>query len=408
MFSRSLRQAGRWLRSAVRQALATVWYYTGLFWLWSRLRRRWGPPALLVPMYHRLRTTRHAAAELLDIERGVWLDRFRRHLHVFRRYGGSVTLSEAAAWLDRDEARGVRVAVTFDDGYRDTAAGLELMLRSGQRATVFPVVSAAEGEELLWWDRLALSWRAGPSAEGEKRQSLSQLVEELVTLPEHRRRWLVRRLVSTNVPQHAPSELYFGCAELAEWQRRGFELGGHSVTHAALPAESPSRVRAELFGSREFLRNSTGQAPYSFAYPHGLHDAATRAAVQEAGFRCAVTTEPGANSRLADRWQWKRVPVGDEPAAVVALQLTWYDMRDVLLPALGRAIFGRRKACERNTRQGKPPFGAVSTDRTDRTNQVEWSDRSNPRSSTTGEPVLAGGPCRQGPGHAVGTGHRQR
>jgi peptidoglycan/xylan/chitin deacetylase (PgdA/CDA1 family) len=73
-------------------------------------------------------------------------------------------------------------------------------------------------------------------------------------------------------------------------------LGAHSLTHPSLAHVTPERLHAELNGSADYIGEITGKRPATFAYPYGSVCAAGPrefAASGEAGFKLAVTTQPG-------------------------------------------------------------------------------------------------------------------
>lgn len=81
--------------------------------------------------------------------------------------------------------------------------------------------------------------------------------------------------------------------ELGKARSAGFELGAHSRTHPELTAIDSDRAAEEIEGSRRDLIEHFGECA-SFAYPHGSHDGRIVELVRRAGFRDAVTTNPGA------------------------------------------------------------------------------------------------------------------
>lgn len=124
------------------------------------------------------------------------------------------------------------VAITFDDGYASVhRRALPLLASLGWPATVYPVTSELGGENR--WDGAAGS---------------------LPRLP----------LVSAG--------------DLAELAGAGWEVGGHTHTHHALPGMPAERVAWEMETSTAILEDLGGRAVRSFAYPFGRCDAPSRQA----------------------------------------------------------------------------------------------------------------------------------
>jgi peptidoglycan/xylan/chitin deacetylase (PgdA/CDA1 family) len=98
----------------------------------------------------------------------------------------------------------------------------------------------------------------------------------------------------------------------------GWEIDAHTLTHRDLTTLDPATVRHEVGGSRAALRRDFHVLVDGFAYPAGRYDATAEAAVRAAGFRAAVTTEPGLAHMEADRAALPRIRVnGTESAAAV-------------------------------------------------------------------------------------------
>jgi peptidoglycan/xylan/chitin deacetylase (PgdA/CDA1 family) len=167
------------------------------------------------------------------------------------------------------------VVITFDDGYRDNATvAMPVLRRYGFTATVF-VVSGALGRTNEWDRGGELAGRALLSA-----------------------------------------------ADLRELSRCGFHVGAHSRTHARL-TELPSKaMEDEVVRSRADLEQVIGQPVVTFAYPHGLHDLETEAAVVRAGFEGVCTSESGANDPAVPATALRRIQVrGTDPLIAFALAL---------------------------------------------------------------------------------------
>lgn len=69
----------------------------------------------------------------------------------------------------------------------------------------------------------------------------------------------------------------------------GWEVGCHSATHARLSTRDSEVLKKEIIEARRHLHQDLHiKVPY-FAYPHGEYSSKARRAVQEAGFKLAVS-----------------------------------------------------------------------------------------------------------------------
>ncbi len=138
------------------------------------------------------------------------------------------------------------VMLTFDDGYEDFYSEAFPILRQNEFASVLFVVVNRIGQTNSW------------DASTRLRQ---------------------RPLLSLQ--------------QLRELQRHGVTIGSHSLTHPRLPELSDHELRRELEESKRRLEDLLSTEVTCFAYPYGLTDDRVRTSVAVAGYKLAMTTEPG-------------------------------------------------------------------------------------------------------------------
>lgn len=85
------------------------------------------------------------------------------------------------------------------------------------------------------------------------------------------------------------------------------DVGAHAVHHVRLDALSRAEIERELRGGRAFLREVTGTAVESVAYPHGAHDMRVLSEVARAGYTSGVAVKnmlsrPGDDHLAIARW----------------------------------------------------------------------------------------------------------
>jgi peptidoglycan/xylan/chitin deacetylase (PgdA/CDA1 family) len=73
----------------------------------------------------------------------------------------------------------------------------------------------------------------------------------------------------------------------------GWELASHTISHPDLTSLSPSELETEVAGSREQISEKFGVPIDFFCYPAGKFDAEVVAAVEDAGYKGAVTVLDG-------------------------------------------------------------------------------------------------------------------
>jgi peptidoglycan/xylan/chitin deacetylase (PgdA/CDA1 family) len=100
------------------------------------------------------------------------------------------------------------------------------------------------------------------------------------------------------------------------------EVGAHTVDHARLDGLTGIPLEREVAGSKAYLEDLLGHRVDGFAYPYGAHDARSREAVIAAGFGHAAAAKdalshPGDDPYAIARWTVTATTTGRRLAAVL-------------------------------------------------------------------------------------------
>jgi peptidoglycan/xylan/chitin deacetylase (PgdA/CDA1 family) len=159
-----------------------------------------------------------------------------------------------------DESEDV-VGLSFDDGYLDVAEHAEPVLRElGFSATVFIATGVTAGHaRFTWYDEQPplIGW------------------DEM------------RRLDGEGV----------------------LRFEAHTVTHPNLLALDAESARREIVDGKRELGEQLGREVTAFCYPAGLFSDRDRQLVADAGFRVAVSCEPGVNDAATDPLALRRIQI---------------------------------------------------------------------------------------------------
>ena len=208
--------------------------------------------------------------------------------------------------------RGRRVALTFDDGYRDNYELAYPVLRShGLPATFFLATGFLDRPRVAWWDEIswivrsspreainADGWLAAPLRFGgdERDAAARTLLERYWRLPEAQTGpyldWLAREAGTGRADPAAAASTWMTWEMVREMRAGGMAFGGHTVNHPLL-ARCTAEVQArEIGGSLARLREQLGEPASLFAYPVGgrdMFDDTTRACLRDAGITHAFS-----------------------------------------------------------------------------------------------------------------------
>jgi peptidoglycan/xylan/chitin deacetylase (PgdA/CDA1 family) len=225
------------LKAAATRARSAAWL--------ARTHGRLDTAGFRILFYHRIADDRDELA--------VSPSSFRRQMDYLASESYRVVDVVAAADLFRRGALRPRtIGLTFDDGYLDVAEhALDTLAGHGFRATVFVAPAVIDGSAWFDWHR------------------------------------------------HPPALLDWD--DIAELDREGtLRFEAHSLTHPNLPALDHHVARHEIAGSKRELESRLGRPVEAFSYPSGLFGERERRLVAEAGFRIAVSCEPGVNGPQTD------------------------------------------------------------------------------------------------------------
>jgi peptidoglycan/xylan/chitin deacetylase (PgdA/CDA1 family) len=240
-------------------------------------------------------------------------------------------LEDAVEEIRSGKAKQHMAAITFDDGYADNYhVALPVLRHHKVPATIFVATAYLNGKP-FFPDLITESIRhsSGTSLDladlglpllaigtlQEKRNSAHFLHEYLKYRAPGERDALAARISErlTSVPAR---RLMLTPDEALSMHRGGVTLGLHTHEHTILSTISDSELRAELKINSEVIKDITGRAPHSFAYPNGRRgtDFSTRHPdiLKEYNVKVAVTTENGFVAEDCDPLLLPRVTTWDK------------------------------------------------------------------------------------------------
>jgi peptidoglycan/xylan/chitin deacetylase (PgdA/CDA1 family) len=137
--------------------------------------------------------------------------------------------------------------------------------------------------------------------------------------------------------------------EIAELDRLGtLRFEAHSVTHRNLTRLNHEEARHEIVDSKHALERQLGREVEAFSYPGGVLGERERTLVEEAGYRFAVSCEPGINRPGCNRF---------------ALSRTQIDARDGLLDFRAKLGGGHDSGLPGRTLYRRARYGAPRLER---------------------------------------------
>ncbi|MEB0048305.1 MULTISPECIES: polysaccharide deacetylase family protein [unclassified Pseudomonas] len=207
-----------------------------------------------------------------------------------------------------------KVALTFDDGWRDNASNAFPLLHKHQvPASIFLSTDFIGSRQRFWWESLGETlWEShGKKARTHLIECLHQAGRPLPVLLDDldlNRRSLALLCYLQSLKTLAPEvldQLSSECPkesqpQALDWQQvRALEasglvrFGAHGASHAILTGLDDQRLDEELSRSSDALLNGCNQPLPVYCYPNGDHDARVRQHVAAHNFPFALGTGTG-------------------------------------------------------------------------------------------------------------------
>lgn len=206
-------------------------------------------------------------------------------------------------------------AFTLDDGYRDNVEyALPVFERHGVPFTIFVAKGFAERTHGMWWETLAALLNVLPEirfdfGSGEIRLPLGTGTDKLDAF-DHFSRFIASgpeteqvATIDALAARHGidalrlTAQLTMNVEELQALARHPLaSLGAHTVSHRSVAQLNRAEALQEMLACVEWMEETFGQRPKSFAYPYGTANAVSerdKDLARELGFDVAVTTRPG-------------------------------------------------------------------------------------------------------------------
>lgn len=183
-------------------------------------------------------------------------------LHLKNNGYSTITLNELTATLNGKATLPAKaVVLTFDDGFADNMAALELLKKHSLKATLF---LSTGGEASSW-------------------------------------------CIGANRTNTTCGDSYLTWDQVKQMDASGvFTVGAHTVDHLSLVTLNAEALNFQIRQSKAEIEAKLGHPITNFAYPYGTYNSTVIKAVQEAGFLNAVSTRPGTIHTPGENYYLKR------------------------------------------------------------------------------------------------------
>jgi peptidoglycan/xylan/chitin deacetylase (PgdA/CDA1 family) len=303
----------------MKQTLLKTFYNLGAFapFHWTMREK------VLILTYHRFSREKNPSK--------VSGEEFAAHLEYLKKYNRVLSLTETVERLSNGKSlpRGATV-ITIDDGYADAfEIAFPILKRYEMPATLYAVTDFLDGKCWLWTDlmryvltatqneNLTVEFESGEKIETnladeqQRLQVAGRVNSRLKKLPNEEKDAKIKEIaavLSVRIPALPTDEFApINWEQAREMDTSGLSIESHTVTHPILTNISQTELDYELQTSKKRLETALSREVENFCYPNGSFNAQVRRSVENAGYKCAVTTNYGFNEKQTNQLALNRI-----------------------------------------------------------------------------------------------------
>lgn len=257
----------------------------------------------------------------------IILKQFVKTLDFVRENFYILSLNDAVVALKAGNLPPRAACLTFDDGYSEWLSGVVPVLQQNSIPATFYITTGQLHSQPLWSERIlhavthAKSLADGFELSGsglprlpltsrlDRIRAIAQLDTFLKYADQENREKYLRQLEMQLGVQTSDTPR-FTADQLRDLHARGFDIGGHSVSHPILNSCDLTTAYYEIAGAKEELEGIIKGRVGSFAYPNGIpgldFGAEHIEMVRKSGYTCAVTTRHGVATGATSPFQIPR------------------------------------------------------------------------------------------------------
>jgi peptidoglycan/xylan/chitin deacetylase (PgdA/CDA1 family) len=360
-----MNMASPFTRSTLRANGKTLWAgllrASGLLYLARSWVRRRGA---IVLTFHRILTDSEVQQTASLPGMIVRSSTFSGFLKYAAQTSEFVDLSRDPEWQPNGK---LKLAITFDDGWSDNAAGAYPSARQYHAPIAIFIVAEKTGTTLPFWPERTAATMDRMAKDGPGRDALyiERAIEALKELPASERELRIGQMAGTpgvlqSMGVATSVDRTMTWQQIQELHSGGVTFGSHTSTHEILTTVPTAQAEKEIVSSRDLIQEKL-KAPCSlFSYPNGDCSAQVRGLVAAAGYKFAfLNQDPGVWTRDCDPLLIPRVNVceyhlvdarGDFSPLIFNYAVVWNAAKG-LLAQMWKANRQRRK----NKRQTGTP-----------------------------------------------------
>jgi peptidoglycan/xylan/chitin deacetylase (PgdA/CDA1 family) len=309
-------------RHSVKRVIAKLVNVTGI------LRRARSKPGVLILMFHKINNE----SDLLPLTLNV--DLFEELILEINENFEIITVDSIGSIIpgnsDPLNTKGLKIALTFDDGYEDNYINAYPILKTHNiPATIYLSTDHIIGRKVFWYEQIIHALLTSEESvidlsdlgygshlldsHVRRKNSILYLNSILKILDENE-----RSKIALNILERSGTKNTFIPSKMLDWDsiremsKNGITFGSHTLSHPILSRETRDRVRKEVTMSKQLIENEIHKPVFSFAYPNGTSEDFNDMVIDEvknAEYINACTTLKGINRSDTPLYSLRRLNV---------------------------------------------------------------------------------------------------
>lgn len=322
----SFKPTGRKFLRLFKIILSKMLYYSGIISLFEKLKSFNG---IRILAYHKINND---CPNYLNLSTKI--SNFEKQMEYLRKHYHIVSLQEVVSLMKANQKIPKRtVAITFDDGYKDTYTNAYPILKKYNiPATIFLTLNPIEYKIPLWFEciiyAITNTSRKTLNLEPvglkkylvdslkEKRETIDQIVSYTKKLNKEDREILLKFMskeLQVDLDDLKMKEELLSWEEINEMKSNGISFGAHSMSHSILTQMPLKEAEYEICESKRMIGEKLGEKVSFFAYPNGGKGDFNEDIInilKDNGFSGACTLIEGVNN--TDTFALKRLNIYEE------------------------------------------------------------------------------------------------
>ena len=190
------------------------------------------------------------------------------------------------------------IIITLDDGLKNNYELLNIIKAYKIPITIFLCSEIVGTTRHFWWTHKIVGYS----------------LKELKRMPELERRNLYKQNDFDYVTNYGEkSRQVLNMEEINEMFLSGYvDFQSHTMSHVLLDKCDDSLALEEVQYSKINLEKKLNKPVYALAYPNGFYSNREIINVQKTGYLCALTMDPGFNTKKINQFKLKRLGISDK------------------------------------------------------------------------------------------------